>query len=1365
MATRHKLQLETRNLEYSRFIKDQVLTEVQLNEILDFFEDQHRLSRTCLIGTGIVCGLQVRRNPQQVLLSDGAAVTTDGDLLKMEDTEFSHFARYEVPEGARYQPFIYHEGEEEKTVELYQLLTEEQAEEITASEVHSISELDNVITNWYALLYLEYYLKEPENCTPVNCDSQGRRQVAQPRVLILSQSDMERIVQPDGEHKTGDDIYLKYHDAYESYFTFPVLKARRVILNSNNTIDSNTLAGAFFTAARQGGSPLANAIKDLYRAFRFVLDPGNNINIDQLTDLFEETLNNTHDALKAQYTYDYYKDALTAYNELRDVVFNLYMECCPNIHAFPKHIMLGEPITANGTTSGAFRHRFYPSPAVSGTSNHTDKASSMLLRLQHIIRNFNPKITDTIRITPSFDNDKTLEERAIPFYYANINTLSKSWNHKRTLSGREKLNLSFHASDYSPPVPDETLNPLEYDIDPYNFFRIEGHIGKEYNTVLRELDTKRKTGGVPIDVVALRLGDPKLSDLNTDDFKCHFEDLFTMLRAFQTEISCLLGDGSKFFSGFTPKPAYFHVNIHRFIPAPGQPPWIINPDILNNLHHNFNLSHLTHATGGVYSGKASDKDAIRNRIKTNPKTTSPGEKDKFVLQELNLNLNDNIREIIANTQPTDITHDICDRFLKPVFQIDRIIKETLDLHPDAFGNYYLMALEEPVSTVEQFMERARNFVAQDPDYMELDESMKNVVFEYPAQIIGHLNIIQKFVPGSVAEITPDLISNYRNFSKSFCRRLKVMRTRLEKYLRAGDYQTQGFESVYLGMVDRMERICCSNEKLEVIMREIERRKSEILKTLSFASYAERHPGLEHKAGTHRGGTFVIVYTHRQNNESNQQNLFGRGIRELERNYEMTDKNLRNKNLQNYRDIETFALYIINNDDTIDREEELATFFTFNQIQPGSAYAEHIVKTLNTRIIDISRILCKDITQPPSEVVVADFSLPYLCCSDAPPVAFIVEQEHEPDPDPGPDPDPEPDPDPDPVDLSINPTQFCNHDDNNYPFTVTPNDGIVKTQNPELMNTLSRDDNGTYYFTPYQTGTSHLGNPIKFTVNDQTVQLTVKVFLQPIAKIISHEIDIADGLVYLNLEAESNPGFDDSITYKWIFGPGITGEGRVLQISFKEAMFQDEIPVTLHVSHEICQAEDSIAIPIPQEEPVNSCKVIIQKFFKAKQTFLNQDSTAESVSSLNDPQIPEIYTQLKSLYQGALDWSNNPKPQLLLSIIQSADQLLRQIYQYVPETESNLAFRILEEFIRLLWMLMLNMVRCNPDIPDNIRSIITGSITFFSRLRPRLIKKFPQLNKNKDFENAVLDFVENMATQDPAFKKALGTLYKTIQLFK
>ena len=45
--------------DYRAFVDDQVLTAGQLNEFLDFFQDQDRLSRVCLSGVGIVCGFEV----------------------------------------------------------------------------------------------------------------------------------------------------------------------------------------------------------------------------------------------------------------------------------------------------------------------------------------------------------------------------------------------------------------------------------------------------------------------------------------------------------------------------------------------------------------------------------------------------------------------------------------------------------------------------------------------------------------------------------------------------------------------------------------------------------------------------------------------------------------------------------------------------------------------------------------------------------------------------------------------------------------------------------------------------------------------------------------------------------------------------------------------------------------------------------------------------------------------------------------------------------------------------------------------------------------------------------------------------------
>ena len=45
--------------QYSKFNKNQVLTETQLNGFLDYFDDQDRLTRTSLSGVGIVCGFKV----------------------------------------------------------------------------------------------------------------------------------------------------------------------------------------------------------------------------------------------------------------------------------------------------------------------------------------------------------------------------------------------------------------------------------------------------------------------------------------------------------------------------------------------------------------------------------------------------------------------------------------------------------------------------------------------------------------------------------------------------------------------------------------------------------------------------------------------------------------------------------------------------------------------------------------------------------------------------------------------------------------------------------------------------------------------------------------------------------------------------------------------------------------------------------------------------------------------------------------------------------------------------------------------------------------------------------------------------------
>lgn len=1334
MATSQKLQLETIKLEYSRFVKDQVLTEVQLNEIIDFFEDQHRITRTCLIGTGIVCGLHVRRTPTQVTLSSGAAVTTDGDLLKMEFTRYRHFAEYSMPDAGKYDPFYYKEGGKEKIVKLYQLLTDEDKDKINSAQVRSIKDLDSEITNWVAILYLEYYLKDPENCTPTNCDNLGQRQVAKPRLLVLSKSDLDKVIQRDADETIGDDIYLKYHEAYESYFTFPVLRPKRVILNQNITRDSITLASAYFKAAKDGSGTITKAIGDLYEAFKFIIDKSQGLNIEQLLHRLSENLNKASNPLHAQYTYDFYKDVLVAYNELRDMIYHVAFECCPNIYAFPKHIMLGEPNIEYGSQPPKYRHQFYPSPAVS--RNQQNNVIGMFKRLGLMIMNFEPKEVDAIRITPSKDYNRPLEERAIPFYYGKPDDLTREWNHNQTLKANEKLNLSYNADKYSPPVPDESVNPLDYGIDDFNFFRIEGHIGKEYKAVMRELDNLRGSKGVPIDIVAVRLGDAKLSDINLDDFECHFEDLYIMLRAFQTEISCLLGEGSNFFSGFSAKPEFPHMNLVRYIPPPDHPPWIIRTNLAKTLNPQMGAEKL--------------EFDLKTDVKKETTEIKTGARDNILASGSRLVTN--VREKTTEFVRHDRKPDICDRFLKPVFRVDRIIKETIDLHPDAFGKFILKALEEPVSTVDELIEKTRNFAAADPDIQRLDENNRNVLFEYPVQIVAHLNFVQRFVPGSIKEITPGFIQDYRNFSLSFCRRLKVMRSRLEKYFRTGNYTSRGFESNYLNMLDRMERICCSNEKLEVIMREIERRKTEILSYLSFSKYVTRHPGLEHKAGTHRGGTFIIVYAGAARDGEVKQ-----PFRDLTRvaglTKDITALRGAERTLPQYRDVESFALFIVNNDEKIDREEELANFFAINKIQPASAYAELVIKELNTRVTDISRIICRDLTQAPEDVVVADFSLPYLCCSECPPVAFIVEKEKAPDPEP------------DPVSLEIESGEFCSNDRNLYPFVVTPDDGEVTAADPNLANMVKQDENTLkYFFLPSLVAPAHFGNPIGFKVNGEEVPLTVTVFSNPIAKILEPVVTENPADITFILKAQENPAAEGNFEYNWTFGDGSTMNGQEIQGHFKKAQFDGEIPVTLTVTNGPCTSTDSITIPFKGEEPTLTCLEIVTGFIINKQDFLGLPATQNVIKKLGNRSINAIYASVKNLFDGAASLAQKPTPARILTLLQAIDQQLRKIYEFTPPPNNPAAARVLEEFIRLMLLLMLNLVRCFDKIPDDHINLILEHFSALNSSIAQLRKKYPQLNEKNNLENDATAFSQEFVSQDARLKSALSRFVKAIQKF-
>ena len=84
---------------YPVFEANQVLTNAHLNDLFEYLDEQTRLTRSNLIGIGIVCGLEVTfEAPGTVHLSKGCGVTSQGYLIVEPDGLDLAFVRaYKLP--------------------------------------------------------------------------------------------------------------------------------------------------------------------------------------------------------------------------------------------------------------------------------------------------------------------------------------------------------------------------------------------------------------------------------------------------------------------------------------------------------------------------------------------------------------------------------------------------------------------------------------------------------------------------------------------------------------------------------------------------------------------------------------------------------------------------------------------------------------------------------------------------------------------------------------------------------------------------------------------------------------------------------------------------------------------------------------------------------------------------------------------------------------------------------------------------------------------------------------------------------------------------------------------------------------------
>lgn len=778
---------------YSRFKRNQVLTENQLNAVINHMNYQDKSSRAMLTGVGIVCGLELSssENYSRFHLSKGIAVTTDGDLIKMDEKEFVNFRPF-ADTNVRYSYFI----DGDKTIPIWELVGAENTDEadvLSLGKFNKAADFD--ADSAVALLYLEYFYKEPEDCSPVDCNSLGMEVVSRPRVLLVSKNDAAKIIKHDTILSTFLDNSLNPLERF-----LEPMYVQRVILSEehSNVNDFSNKYEVNFTE-------IINRINQLKR-FPVFKEVDGYFSERIAVKLSDIRSNITH----FQYVYDLYRDLVEAINELTEALRSDMSICFPDTQAFPKHILLG----STDREEPVYRHAFYPSHAT-GNATNIKRVQRLFTRIILMIRDAEIHAARDIRITPSRDESYKLGERAIPAYYNLLNGNNAA--NEFVESWKESLHTSI--PNYFEHGYTESYNPLKLHLGDHNFYRIEGHIGQHIKEAITKVEGLKKTHGLAFDVMPVALeGNVIEESIDLGNHRMHFDDLQMLLDAWNEEYMCLVNRASQFLSGFSltnpGSHTEFDVDDKRSEESKDKPTpdYEMRDGMGMDIEKRY-LDTLIPASRREYVTrfhKTSSQDSSFMRTKdTNHFRPYNSVLNNMVdrLGTIGQLIGDNI--LVSNTA-NDIRANIRDIVVNRLDTSDEMVQLTVLIPTELIG----------------FLKQTDDNRVHDIMDMQSDK-------------------VERFV-NAVQQLCS-------RFSRALNRLQEETRNKNENVI------SKPWLASYMNVLQRVVNACCMVEKMKVIFEQVNQRKLALFEQFEFANFIHRHPGASHLAGVPKGGTFVLLY--------------------------------------------------------------------------------------------------------------------------------------------------------------------------------------------------------------------------------------------------------------------------------------------------------------------------------------------------------------------------------------------------------------------------------------------------------------------------------------------------------------------------
>ncbi len=1029
---------------YPIFTPNQVLTKDDLNELVSYLDGLNRLTRTHLIGMGIVCGLEVQTLEKKagIYITSGCGITSEGFCIQYSSIPVQNqaeskntFTHYRDKVQLSKNLFIKSKFPK-KNYLVRELITAEEAEKKPQGIQPLTAIQDNELYSQVVVILYDWEDLARQDYCQFSYDDRGQERSFRLRFLLLPSQDSKNPSQNTEEEYLSAERLLrqgyqmdKLPERWSSFATQEIFELRNHFLQEfdretnkfqdfapqvqrfgctadNNSVDltsinnyktfrenyyqicENAIAAIdkafpqlfwlfspFFTAFQPNSgkdfSQLKENLKNIFKGIKLenLLE---NIKVKEINPeiqtLKPEQLQSTY---ALQYFYDYLSLLVAAYYELAEATFDLMDDCTPDMQRFPRFLMLGLVPSPSQRTEvylapSVYRSHFTQPPIYNSNRVRLQEVRYLYERLLKLSEPESfyllPFYNTPLKITPSQDRSVPLSKQAIP-YYLNYPNLYKYWNYDTYRKGRSDRHPAYFYPKRNPEENFHEFQDLNYHLDNYSFYRIEGHIGKANDQVFKNIRDYQKRYNLAFDVITLKLGNrASLKDLNISG---QFADLEADFRRVQ---------------GVFQKLWTQHEN-----------EWSRNVFLQTLKQSFFDKSGLKDMDSGQLSNFILER-ARKPEAYELVQVENTEQQFQIYIRDEN-----NIRIARYVTPIADARGNSLSDFRDLIIDFAEISLDKIDQEKQRIIKEIAFSISFPEVTHDLVIDSASN-----PEKYHLKFSTDDTIVSPPLNL-SYSPILVSLSHFAVSQQNNQPIIPQKEF-QDFETLYRLLRDSSLVY--GPTTLAQNNPQSYL-MGDKQVTEELNDLNLTELIKTYQLRLEQLKKLHLFPNFAQQHPGMEHLGGVPKGGTFVLVY------------VDGQDVRDLL---------VVDKDPTGYKEA-------IKRTENIQKAAFLPPSFL------GELPEKDVISNSDRLLLELEKR---------KDIVIADFCLPYRCSSSSPAVSYVLARSR-------------------PI-ILLEKTNlvFCEGDQRRYEFILEPEGGTVRGEGivsagskqffqPSSIDPGSRDD--------------------------------------------------------------------------------------------------------------------------------------------------------------------------------------------------------------------------------------------------------------------------------------------------------------------